>query len=245
MTKMKKSTAQKGSQSTPKAKGTSTDNNKPIRLQMPEFAGISLSHTDLKDCEPLIHNDLHITIVQQAIEEWDASCLVVWTVGSGTPCLAGIMSETPTVGFVLNETHMQATAHLLDSTITERLLQHGNSLYDKELSDRVHRVINKVVASDSEADGAQAGTEKARKGKKRPAGDTTSSSAEGGMKKTKKHKKNNTDQKGSSNKPQQNRKSVAELLLARGNKTESGATPSSSSEVEEGSGADSDTSDST
>ena len=192
---------------------------------MPEFAGIPLTSSDLKDTEPLIHNDLHITLVQQAIEEWGASCLVVWTVGSGTPCLAGIIAETPTVAFVLNETHLQATTHLVDSKITERLQQEGNSLYDKELSDRVRRVINnKVGGSDSEAnDDDEAGTVKARKGKKHKAGDTTSSSAEEDMRKTKKHKKDKkTDQEEGSSKKQKNRRSVAELLLGMYKKTEKG-----------------------
>ena len=84
------------------------------------------------------------------------------------------MSETPTVGFVLNETHLEAASYLMDSTIAQRLQLEGNPLYDKDLTHRVRRAIK--GASDSGDEGDHVGTEKARKGKKRKEADSSTSS---------------------------------------------------------------------
>ena len=221
------------SQHKSEAKAKSTK-EKVVRLPLPEFPGVSLSSSDIKDCEPLVHNDLHISLVQQAIDELDARCLVVWTSGSGTPLLAGVMSEVPTVGFVLNETHLQATAYEMDAKIAQRLQLEGNPLYDKDLAQLVRRAL--AGNNDSGDEDGRIGKEKANKGKKREASEGTSGSNSEDVK-DKKHKKDKDKERDTGKKETPKKadkgkgsKSITEMLMGPSGKQSKQSSEGSSEE---------------
>ena len=114
---------------------------------------------DLDDCEPFVHNDLHVKVVRQACDEWRAKALVVWTLGSGTGVLAGILQEIPTVGLALTDTHLELASHVIDSEIANRIQLDvkGNKLYDADLHRRAQRALG---GGESDDDGEKDKKEK-------------------------------------------------------------------------------------
>jgi hypothetical protein len=106
---------------------------------------------NLEDCEPFVHNELDVSVVRQACQEWSAKALVVWTLGAGSAVLAGILGELPTVGLALCDTHLLMAAHVIDSAIANRMQVDfkGNKLYDADLH---QRAVHAMGGGDSESE---------------------------------------------------------------------------------------------
>ena len=125
----------------PKKLNKNAGSNKMLpKLPPPEY---DVSIENVEDCEPFVHNDLHVSIVQQACHEWSAKALVVWTLSAGSAKLAGMLGELPTVGFALCDTHLLMVAHVIDSEIAKRMQVDfkGNKLYDADLHQRAIQAL--------------------------------------------------------------------------------------------------------
>jgi hypothetical protein len=118
---------------------------------------------NLEDCEPFVHNELDVSVVRQACQEWSAKALVVWTLGAGSAVLAGILGELPTVGLALCDTHLLMAAHVIDSAIANRMQVDfkGNKLYDADLH---QRAVHAMGGGDSESEEKKKGTKKKKQG---------------------------------------------------------------------------------
>jgi hypothetical protein len=133
---------------------------------------------NVEDCEPFVHNELDVSVVRQACQEWSAKALVVWTVGAGSAVLAGILGELPTVGLALCDTHLLMVAHIIDSEIANRMQVDfkGNKLYDAELH---QRAVHAMAGGDSDSE------EKKKKGTKKKQGEDKQVDTESKAKKAK------------------------------------------------------------
>ena len=158
----KKKKLAKSSKMTPKKMSKKTTNQTLPKLTPPEY-DVAVENVD--DCEPFVHNDLHVSVVRQACLEWGAKALVVWTLGAGSAVLAGILQELPTVGLALCDTHLLVAAHIIDSEIANRMQVDfkGNKLYDPDLHSRALKALG---ADSDQEDTKKKGNEgKAQKGK--------------------------------------------------------------------------------
>ena len=150
-----------------KSKATSSKNTKKkdkavsvqSTLKQPEYehaAGV-----DLKDQEVLCHHDLHPKVYEQAMKEWEARAVVLWTLGQGIGAAAAARMELPTLTFALSDVHEAFATYAIDSSIAHRL-----QVEDPSLRKRLAKVLADDGASDADSTAPATKKKKAKEDKK-------------------------------------------------------------------------------
>ena len=98
-----------GSKGANKHKGAinKTNKTKPVpaktSLRQPEYTRPEPADFDVKDQAILCHHDLHYKVYEQAVKEWNARAVVLWTLGQGIGAVAAVLNELPVLAFALND----------------------------------------------------------------------------------------------------------------------------------------------
>ena len=118
-------------------------NYKKSTLKQPEYQ--HAESVDLKDQEVLCHHDLHPKVYEQAMKEWNARAVVLWTLGQGIGATVAAKIELPTLAFALSDLHDTFATYAIDSSIAHRLQVEDPSLRKR---------LAKVLADDGTSDAA-------------------------------------------------------------------------------------------